>query len=135
MPAAALDEAGSDQHLDRGREGADDTGDEEQAQPDEEQGFARALIAEPPEGHERETEHQHVAGDDDLQLGRTGAQRLLDRGQRDVHLAQIEDRQRRDGHADPERAPALPAVEEMLAVPGLVIRPRYRSRRAAVLDS
>lgn len=63
------------------------------------------------ERHEREAEHQHVPRHHDLQLSGCRAERRLDRGEGDVDLALVEDRERGDRDAHPERTPALAVVE------------------------
>ena len=79
----------------------------EEAEADDEEGLARALVADATGGHEREPEREHVARDDELQFGRARVEGVLDGRQADVDLREVHDREGRDRDADPVRTPAV----------------------------
>jgi hypothetical protein len=89
-----------------GRDGAERAREREGAEADHEHEPAAADVAEPARGHEREAERERVARDDELQVGGSRAERLLDRRQADVDLREVEDREGGDADADPEGLPA-----------------------------
>ena len=103
----ALQETGDEQHGRIRREGGDEAREREEAEADDEERLARALVADATSGHEREPEREHVARDDELQFGRARIEGVLDRRQADVDLREVHDRQRRHRDADPVRTPAV----------------------------
>ena len=127
-----LHEAAGEQDLGRRSHRAHDRGEGEQAQTDDEELLARALVTEASERHEGEAEQQDVARDDDLEFGGFRAECLLDRRQGDVDLAEVEDGERRDRDAHPERAPALSVVERDAGGRGRGHRPQRIPARGSV---
>ena len=77
----ALQHPRHDQPLDRGREAAKGRGEREGGNTDEEHAGAADDVAEPPERQEAEREAQDIGGDDPFDLGRVGAEVLLQAGQ------------------------------------------------------
>ncbi len=102
----ALQDARGGEQLDGRRDGAEQARQQEHDEPDEEQAPARAEVAEPPGRDEHDAEGEHVARDDELDLGRPRAEGELDRRDADVDLREVEDGERGDRHRDGEGLPA-----------------------------
>ena len=87
----ALEPAGEDQELGRGREPVQERGDGEDHEPDQEQPLSPDQVAGAPAEEQEAAEDQGVGVDHPLQLGRRHLEVLLDRGQRDVHDGRVQD--------------------------------------------
>jgi hypothetical protein len=102
----ALQHPRHDQPFDRGGEAAEGRGEREGGHADEEHAGATDDVAEPPQRQEAQREAQYIGGDDPFDLGRIGAEILLQAGQRDVDDGDVDEIHEAGEQQHGERHPA-----------------------------
>ena len=119
-----------------GRDAARQRGEPEQDQRHDEHPALPEVIGRAAAEHQEAREGDRVRVDDPLQVGRGEAEARLDRGQRDVDDAQVEDDHElghaADGQQPPEREPSPRPIERDCAAPGLAGASMLMSARSSV---
>ena len=124
--AEALHSASHDQHLPVHRRATDERGDREQDQGGHEHPPLPELVGGPAAQHQEAGERDRIRVDHPLQVGRGEVQARLDRGQRHVDDAQVEDHHELRHTADDEDQRLARARSLRPSAPGMRRPPRGR---------